>query len=439
MDDAQNTLPTKSDTDPAQQAVRAWRAYWFGIANGVLFNIGTAFVDPFTVLPTLVASLTPSKIAVGLVSGIGNSGWYLPQLLTAGYLQSKPLKRPVYVAGAIGRTVSLLALIPCVHLLGVNSGAALIAFFILYGLYSIAGGLSGPAFLDIVAKTVPTVKLGSFFGHRMFWGGIGGIGAGLLVRYILGSRALSFPDEYTLLFIVASVVFLPGWIVFTLVHEPPGRVPAVAQPLLRFLLKSPSTVRANPRFRLLLASSLLSGSVGIAMPFYIVYARQVLEVPVGTVGTYIAVQMAGSVVLVPLWAYLNDRRGPRTLLLAVNATCLFATAIALGATLLPGATVLGRAALMLVFFPLTAVGSGTFMGYTRYLFGIAPEEQRTLYIGIHNTMFAFTTFLPLLGGVILDASSFQVLFTVAVGLAVGTLLVTVRLPRMAPGDESAEA
>lgn len=420
------------DAPQAQAAARAWRAYWYGIANGVLFNIGTAFIDPITVLPTLVATLTPSRIAVGLISALGNSGWYLPQLLTAGYLQSKPLKRPLYVAGAIIRTASLLALIPCVYLLGTRPAVALTAFFIIYAVYSVTGGLSGPAFLDIVAKTVPTGKLGSFFGHRMFWGGVGGIGAGVLVRTILGSPALHFPDEYTLLFAIASVVFIPGWIAFGLVHEPPGRVPARAQPLLRFLLSAPEVVRLDRRFGLLLTCGLLSGAVGIAMPFYIVYARQVLKVPAGTVGTYIAVQMAGSVVLVPLWAYLNDRRGPRTLLLAVNSLCLVATAIALGGALLPHAPALGRLALMLVFFPLVAVGSGTFMGFTRYLFGIAPEEQRTLYIGIYNTLFAFTTFLPLLGAVILDAGSFRALFAVAVALAAATVVVTVRLPRMAP-------
>jgi MFS family permease len=89
---------------------------------------------------------------------------------------------------------------------------------------------------------------------------------------------------------------------------------------------------------------------------------------------------------------------------------------------------LGLPVLMLVFFPLAAIGSGTFIGYTSYLFRIAPEEHRTRYVGIHNTLFAFTTFLPLLGGVIIEAGSFRALFAVSMAFAAATVAATVRLP-----------
>ena len=414
--------------DGASASARAWRAYWYGIANGVLFNTGAAFIDPITVLPTLVSTLVPSRIAVGLISAIGNSGWYLPQLLAASYLQAKPFKRPLYIAGVVVRSVSMAALIPCVMLLGARPGVALVAFFVSYAIYSGAGGLTGPAFLDIVAKTVPAGRLGAFFGHRVVWGGLGGIGAGVAVRAILGSRALAFPGDYALLFAIAFVPSVLGFIAFALIQEPAGRVIANPQPLLRFLRTAPEAARSDRPFRLMLTSSVLSGAVAIAMPFYIVYARQELAAPAAMVGTYIAVQMAGSVLLVPLWTYLNDRRGPRALLIAANSLCLASTAIALGLTLLPQAQAVGRAVLMLVFFPLAAIGSGTFIGYTSYLFRIAPEEQRTRYVGIHNTLFAFTTFLPLLGGVIIEAGSFRALFAVSMAFAAATVAATVRLP-----------
>ena len=419
------------DITPAQTR----RAYRFGIANGVLFAVGVAFVDPVTVLPALVSRLTDSEVVIGSISAIGMSGWFLPQLFAANYLQARPHKRPLYVFAATIRTIGLLSAIPLLYFLApARPTAALLAFFLAYSCYSLAGGLSGPAFLDIVAKTVPARKLGAFFGHRQFWGGLGAIGSGALVRAVLASDAFAFPKDYALLFTGALLAFAPGWILFSLIHEPPGKVAEEPKPLLVFLRSAPATVRRHREFRLLLASRLLTGAVGIALPFYIIYARRVLGVPESTVGTYISVQMAGSVVLVPLWAYLNDRQGPRRLLISVVALYSAICGIALIASLFPQAVTFGRFALMAVFFPLAAIGAGSFMGYTNYLFAIAPEEQRTLYIGIQNTLFAVTSFLPLLGGLIVAMASFSVLFAVAAAFSVAALLATLRLPKSRPGN-----
>jgi len=411
------------------------RAYRFGIANGVLFAIGVAFIDPVTVLPALVSRLTTSEVAVGCVSALGMSGWFLPQLFAANYLQSRPYKRPLYIFAAILRTVGLLSVIPLLYFLApARPVVALVAFFTAYMCYSLAGGLSGPAFLDIVAKTVPADRLGAFFGHRQFWGGLGAIGSGVLVRVVLASDALAFPNNYVLLFLGALIVFGPGWILFGSIHEPPGRVAEDRKPLLRFLRSAPGTVRRHREFRLLLASRLLSGGAGIALPFYIIYARQVLGVPESAIGTYISIQMAGSVMLVPLWTYLNDRRGPRQLLVAVVGLYCTISGIALIASLFPQAVTFGRFALMAVFFPLAAIAAGSFMGYTNYLFAIAPEEERTLYIGIQNTLFALTSFSPLLGGVIVAMASFTALFGIATAFSVAGLLATLRLPRNQLGE-----
>ena len=411
------------------------RAYRFGIANGVLFGIGMAFVDPVTVLPALVSRLTDSEVLIGCISTIGMSGWFLPQLLAANYLQARPHKRPLYIFAATIRTIGLFSAIPLLYFLApARPTAALVAFFMAYSCFSLAGGLSGPAFLDIVAKTVPARKLGAFFGHRQFWGGLGAIGSGALVRAVLASDAFAFPKDYTLLLAGALVIFVPGWILFSVIHEPAGKVADEPKPLLAFLRSAPATVRRHREFRLLLASRLLSGAVGISLPFYIIYARRILGVPESTVGTYISIQMAGSVVLVPLWAYLNDRRGPRQLLLAVVALYCAASAIALIASLFPQSLTFGRFALMAVFFPLAAIGAGSFMGYTNYLFAIAPEQERTLYIGIQNTLFAVTSFLPLLGGLIVAMASFSVLFAVAAAFSVAALLATLKLPKSRLGN-----
>jgi MFS family permease len=413
----------------------ALRAYRLGIANGISFALGVAFIDPTTVLPSLVSRLTSSEVLIGGIATIGMTGWFLPQLLVANYLQARPYKRPLYVLSAVFRFLGLLAVIPVLYFLAVpHPGIALFAFFAAYTCYALAGGTSGPAFLDIVAKTVPPAKLGAFFGHRQFWGSLGAIGCGVVVRGILGSERLGFPNDYALLFACGLAFLASGWIAFAAVREPAGRVTGDPKPLLPFLFSAPAAVRQHREFRLLLASRLLNGAVGIALPFYVIYARRVLEVPEGTIGTYVSLQMAGSVALVPLWAFLNDRRGPRALLIAVAVLYLGAVSLAFATSLLPELIALGRLALMGVFFCLAAIAAGSFMGYTNYLFAIAPEEQRTLYIGLQNTLFAITSLLPLLGGVIVSATSFSVLFGLAATFGLASVGAAARLPRQAGTD-----
>ncbi len=420
------------ETDREIAARRTRTAYRRGIANGILFAIGVAFVDPITVLPTFVSRLTDSEVAVGLVSAIGTSGWFLPQLLVASYIQSRPYKRPPYVFAAYLRGIALLLMIPIIYVLARSLPIVALAGFIFgYALYSFSAGLSGPAFLDIVAKTVPGNRLGAFFGHRQFWGGLGAIVSGMLVRFILSEQGPAFPVSYCLLFGLALIAFAPGWALFATIYEPPGKVER-AQPLLSFLRSAPTVVREHRAYRLLLISRLLTGCAGIALPFYIIYCRRFLGVPEEAVGTYLAIQMSGTVALIPLWAFLNDRRGPRTLLVAVASLSLAVPSLALLAVLLAGAPGIARGIFGAVFFPVAAVGGGSFMGYTNYLFAIAPEERRPLYIGVQNTLFAITAFLPLVGGVVVGLASFQVLFLVAAVMGLLGLIATVILPPAEP-------
>jgi len=404
------------------------RAYFLGVFNGVVFAIGAAFADPATVLPNFVSHLTDSELAVGLISAIGTGGWYLPQLIAASYVQSRPRKRPVYIFASVLRCSGWLVVIPFVFAFGGRDAAiTLAAFFFGYSLYAFGGGFGGVAFLDIVAKTVPPNRLGSFFGHRQFWGSLGGVAVGLLVCAILADNRLSFPYNYGLLFCLALSLFIPGWGAYCLVREPPGPV-SEARPLLSFLWGARVFIRDHAEFRLLLLGRLLLGSATIALPFYIGYCKEALHAPEAAVGRYLSAQMIGGVVAVPLWAYLNDRRSPRTLILAVSSLSILAPGAAVALSLLPLPQAMIRVAFGLVFFGLGATGGGSFIGFTNYLFAIAPEERRTLYIGLLNTLFAVTMFLPIVGGLLVKYASFQLLFAVATAFSLAGTYAVFRLP-----------
>jgi len=416
-----------------KDAYRTPRAYWLGVFNGIMFTIGVAFVDPATVLPAFVSELTDSGVAVGAVSAIGMGGWYLPQLVAANYAQPRRYKRPLYMLAVYFRGGGWVIAIPAVYFLARSHPAlALAGFFLGYSFFVLGGGLGGIAFLDIVAKTIKGRQLGSFFGHRQVWGALGGVGAGLLVKEVLGGEGIPFPQDYALLMVLALACFIPGWAAFASIKEPPGE-PGESQPLSSFLTGAvPAKVlREDRAFRLLVMSRLLTGAASLALPFYIVYCRRVLHMSDEMVGVYLSVQMAGMMLLVPVWSVLNDRRGARTLLTVIAALAVATPALALLGSLFPEHAWFNRLAFGAVFFSLVslaAVGRGGFTGATNYLFAIAPEPKRPLYIGVLNTLFAVTAFLPLPAGLLVKAGMFEALFAMGTLLGLGGLVVTLALP-----------
>jgi len=64
--------------------------------------------------------------------------------------------------------------------LGGNRLLLLVIFFSLLVVSSFASGVAGIPFLDIVGKTIPVTRRGSFFGGRNFFGGILAFGGGFI-------------------------------------------------------------------------------------------------------------------------------------------------------------------------------------------------------------------------------------------------------------------
>ena len=83
---------------------------------------------------------------------------------------------------------------------------------------------------------------------------------------------------------------------------------------------------------------------------------------------------------------------------------------------------------MLVFLLQGAYYAAMFMGTQNYALSIAPSEYRSAYIGLFNTILGITSFAPVLGGFVVEAWGYPVLFGLAsVFYVVGFVLVR-RLP-----------
>jgi hypothetical protein len=83
----------------AQRHLR--RNFSFGVLNGVFFSLFGALLDPSLVLSWFVSQLTTSNFLIGLIMPIQNGGWFLPQLVMSGCLQSRREKSPFTLSNGL--------------------------------------------------------------------------------------------------------------------------------------------------------------------------------------------------------------------------------------------------------------------------------------------------------------------------------------------------
>lgn len=408
------------------------RNFRLGVINGILFTLGEALIDANLVLALFVRDLGGSQAMVGLLPSLKNGGFLLPQLLVAGRIEGMPRKLPLYRRTALGRVAAFVLLTVTVFSAAWLGGPlALTLLAITYTIYSLTGGSSSLAFQDIVAKAIPPRRRGAFFSYRQLFGGLlAFFVAGPIVRAALERGNLPFPINYGLLGIAALIAISLGLLAFSLIDEPPLTQPTTQHSLRETLRAAPRLFRHDLDFRRFIAARLWSRVGAIADPFYIVYAREVLQIPPRYVGIYLAVRVLTAALSNLYWGRVADQQGNRKLLVLTSSIVVLVPlmALLLPAVAAPGSTALAWLfGLVFLLIGLSIDGSG--IAGSIYLLEIAPESERPTYIGIANTALGIVTFLPVLGGLLLSKlnNNYPLLFSIGIMFSLVSLAATLRL------------
>jgi MFS family permease len=407
------------------------RNFSLGLANGAFFNLSASLLDPSLVLTWLASQLTSSNFLIGLVMPINQGGWFLPQLMVSGYLQGRERKLPVYVAMSVPRALCWASMALALFLIN-DQTVLLVFFYTLLTIYSLADGMAGLPFMDIVAKAIPPTRRGAFFGWRRFLGGILALGGSLVVKYVLDERwGPAFPHNFGILFLLASLTISVAMICFGLFVEPVEPVLNQSVALLGQMKRALHLPRRDANYARFLAVRLLATAAGMATPFYIVYAKRVLGVSAGMVGVYLTWATLAGIASTLIWGQISDRRGNRGVILLTSLVGLSMPLAALFIPLLVGRQP-PRVAWVPFAFTVVFVLSGVFqmgrmIGYSNYLLDIAPASDRPLYIGLANTLTGLTMLASAVGGLIVDLAGLAVLFWVAAAFYAGALLLSGKL------------
>jgi MFS family permease len=411
--------PVRTTPDDFVERNFRWNAVWF-ILDFVLFGVGMAFFNQTTVLPTFVGKLTDSTVLIGLIATIQSGAWLLPQLFAASYVAGRARKRPYMVIPAfIGRPIYAVLAVLTVTIGASEPAVLLITFYVAMTIFGVTDALCSVPWYDIQGKAVPADRRGRLFGVAQVINGLLGVALGGVVGYILSLPSLTFPNNYALLFGIGTVAFLLGAGALSRIREPVIATHENRQPVSVFFRAIIPTLRTNPPFVRITATRLLLGVGAMIFPFYVIYAERVLGFGDEHIGLFLSAQVFGGVIGGLLFGQIADRWGTRSGIRTALVTAALAPVLAIVARL-AGPT-LGGAQLYVMAATFSVVGM-TFSSYLicfmNHVLEIAPKNDRSTYAGLFNTINGSLLFIPTLAGWLLEVTSFDTVFVIAI-VAVG--------------------
>ncbi len=397
-----------------------YRSNWGMIlADYVLWGMAMNFIGLSTVMPAFVRQFTDSALIIGMVNTVWNGAWLIPQLAAANALSHIRRKQGALVrAGLLSRINLWLIALALALGLWQRPGWLLVVFFALLTLFFGFDAFCSIAWFDIVAKAIPANRRGRLFGIGQVVTSLVAIAIGTFVRWILGPQGPAFPMNYAWLFGLAGLCTLLGLGALASIHEPLEDVPEERASWRSYLPQLVKILREQTAYRRAIAAWLISGLVALATPFYVLFATDHLRLMPETIGLFIIAQTLGGLIGSSGFGALAERKGPGAVIRASIVASVTGPLMALALYFVHEASWLTWAYAW-VFVALGIVNSSIMLGFMNYILELAPPAQRPTYMGLSNTLGGVLVVVPLLGGWLLQATSYPVLFAAAaVGPAV---------------------
>jgi MFS family permease len=205
------------------------------------------------------------------------------------------------------------------------------------------------------------------------------------------------------------------------VKEPVEEVHKTHLSFQKFLKKTFRILKSDSNYKKFLLVEILIGSSALALPFYVLYAKDVLKVRLEMVGIFLAAQMLGSALSNFLWAHLSDFVGNKRV---IQISALLALTIPLVAIMTPpNLSIL----FILLFLLVGFFTAGYTIGKTNFLLDLAPQKDRPAYISLNGTLTFPVTIFPLMGGAIVQHISYNFLFMITPLMVLAGFLLSLQL------------
>jgi MFS family permease len=402
----------------SQEAVQAeteanyrWN-YAVNLLDGTAFWFGISFASGTTILPLFVSKLTGSPFPLALLAVLAQSGWFLPQLLTANLVEQLPRKKAVAVNLAFFLEPLPMWLLVAAALLAPHApGMALLVFLVGYAWQRLGSGVVATAYQELIARCFPVDRRGRFVAVQSAVGfGMAALGS-LFSAWLLSTFA--FPSNFVYTFVIAAVAVALSLFFLGLTREPVSAPEAATQSNRQFWASLPGIFRRDHNYRRFMISRLLMALGSMGTGFAVVAAVDRWRIADSAVGIFTGALFVGQTASDLALGWLADRHGHKLSLEVGSLASLLAFGLA---WLAPSP------AWYYLVFALLGVTAGS-INVSGLLIALefCEASRRPTYIGLTNTGVGLITVVaPLLGAVMADVG-FSGLFAASAAMNLAAL------------------
>ncbi len=389
------------------------------VLHGFFIAIGTTIAEANTILPLIVTHFGGNSILVGLYAALLRGGAIVVQLYAAFYAQGYPRVLKYLRRVFLARFLAWFFIGFFIVMFGEDyPSATLLAIGVGLFIFSFSAGFGQIYFREIMAKIFDHKFRGKTMAVRQFFAAFASILSGAAAAVIL--EKFEAPFSYGILFMTSSVLMGLGFFAFATVDEPEKTNVTQKEKSFRMFLKNAfGILKQDKTLQVQIATFLLAFSYLFSLPFIILDAQQTIDLGGTEIGILITVQMVGSMLSNILWGRLSSNGRNKIIVHIVLATFIACIAFAFVANTLW--------MYALIFFFIGTALDGNRLASGNLILIIAPEDKRPIYNALQSNITFIGIFFSILGGVILQYTSYTFLYSFTIFWLSVALLISFKL------------
>lgn len=368
-------------TDITDEACRYIpRNFFIQIFSQIFTKLGDTLSNPKTVLSWLMSYVNAPMHLISLIVPIRESGSMLPQILFAGYIQKRAIRKWIWVLGSFLQFLSIASIgLIVLHFEGKTAGWLIILALVLF---SLSRSLSSLSSKDITGKTIPKTRRGKLKGLAVSVAGIMVLAAGLYIFYISRNEAsISF---YSNIIFFASGTWLVAALIYSRIKEFPSEV-THNEKKDTGVISMFKLLKTDAHFRDFIVTRTLLLCTALSAPFYVVLAQRYVGKEAYLLGLFIIARGIASIVSSPVWGRYADKSSKNVMALAV----VIASVLGIMTYFMVQYAETTRSLKWIypvAFFLLSIAHQGVRIGRKTYIIDMASGDERLNFVSISNTL-----------------------------------------------------
>jgi MFS family permease len=367
----------------------------FHVLDGSLYLSGLVFFEVSTILVLFVKQIYDNPIAIGLIPALTVFGYNLPGLLSTQIAKGFTIRKRFILVTAFLQRCSLFLLVVSTFVITRSSPVVAVSFVLFsYFFFCFCGGIGTPAWLDMVAKTLPVSHRARTFALRIFLGSVSGIFFPLIISYIFS--VFLYPENYRISFFCGFVLVFLSYIALAFVKEEKESPLPEKISFIIYMSSLFSNLKTNPNFKNFLITRLFFAVTTWGAAFYTAYALDTIpgitEQTVVLYTLFLNGSKAGSSLIL---GYLGDRFGN---LLVLKINTLITTLTLILAVFFPSYVIF-----FIIFIFLGITLTANINTSQVFITEFGDDKDRIMYSTINMALTGtFSSIVPVVGGLILS-------------------------------------